>query len=70
MSQNGDSIKAYHSVCNNILYYLELIKTYNGARFDGYIDKTWNSCNLYIKDNSSFCFSLSNNKIHNLIKDK
>ncbi|KAG4087152.1 hypothetical protein H8356DRAFT_1731315 [Neocallimastix lanati (nom. inval.)] len=70
LTENGNSINTYHSICNNIPNNLVLIKTTEGTRFGGYTDKAWTSCGENIVDNNSFCFSLSRNKIYNIITDK
>jgi len=70
LTENGNSIDMYHSLCNDIPNNLVLIKTTEGTRFGGYTDKVWTSHSGCILDNNSFCFSLSKNKVYNVIKDK
>jgi len=70
LTENGNSINTYRCICNNIPNNLVLIKTTEGTRFGGYTDKAWTSCGENIVDNNSFCFSLSRNKIYNIITDK
>jgi len=71
MTEDGDDLKIFHSKCDNIPNNLVLIQSSSGARFGGYTDKARTSGNSnQVTDNNCFCFSLSNRKIYNVVKDK
>ena len=74
-SKNGTSIPDFRRMCNNIPNNIILIKTSNNQRFGGFTTLCWTGeADIYGKtekyDDNAFCFSLTNNKIYNIIKGK
>jgi len=74
-SKNGTSIADFRRMCNNIPNNIILIKTSSNQRFGGFTKLCWTGqADFYGKtdknDDNAFCFSLTKNKIYNIIKGK
>ena len=63
-SKDGDSYETFHKLCDNQGINLILIKSNEGFIIGGYTPLNWDSyTNDWKKDNDTFLFNLTNNKI-------
>jgi len=68
LTENGSNISTFRKICNNIPNNLVLVKTTGGERFGGFTQLAWTSSGQNKRDDEAFCFSLTKNKIYNIIK--
>ena len=61
-SRDGFSAYDFHANCDGIKNTLTIIKTTEGYIFGGYTGAAWSCSDSYIKDTSTFIFSLKNYK--------
>ena len=67
-TRDADSIKMFHSKCDNIRNTLMIVETTTGYTFGGFTSVGWNNNRgKDIYDNKAFCFSLNLKKIYNII---
>jgi len=59
-SRDGFEASKFHSICDNILGTLTIIKTSNGNIFGGFTTENWSSYYNYKTDPGAFIFSLIN----------
>ena len=64
-SKDGDSYDIFHKLCDNQGPTLILIKGAEGFIFGGYTPLDWDDNSRWKKDDETFLFSLTNNKIYN-----
>ena len=70
-TDNGDSYDTFHQLCDNKGPTLILIKGTEDFIIGGYTPLSWDSNSGWKKDNETFLFSLTNNKVFSKnIKDK
>ena len=62
-SSNDDSYDTFHKLCDNQGTTLVLIKGKEGFIFGGYTPINWKKTGGWMKDDETFLFNLSNNKI-------
>jgi hypothetical protein len=70
LSRDGDSIKTFHNLCDNISPNLILVESLNGNISGGYTTCTWDTDSGDKKDNKTFLFSLTKDKIFHKRKDQ
>lgn len=67
-SRDGDSSKAFHSICDDHCNTLSVIRTTNNKTFGGFTTKDWSPNsrpeNDWKYDDKSFLFSIDNNKCY------
>ena len=63
LSRDGDSIETFHKLCDNISPTLVLAESLNGNKFGGYTTCIWDKNGGDKKDDKTFLFSLTKNKI-------
>ena len=63
-SKDGDSYDIFHKLCDNQGPTLLLIKGIEGFIFGGYTPLDWDDFSRWKKDDETFLFSLTNNKIY------
>ena len=63
LSRDGDSVKTFHELCDNISRTLVLTESNNGNIFGGYTTCKWDCNGGNKKDGKTFLFSLTKNKI-------
>ena len=68
-TDNGDSYDTFHQLCDNKGATLTLIKGAEGFIIGGYTPLNWDSISGWKKDNDSFLFSLTENKISKKINN-
>ena len=68
-TDDGDSCDKFHDLCDNKGKTLLLIKGLDGFIIGAYTPLDWDNCSGWKKDNNSFIFSLTNNKIFNKNKN-
>ena len=68
--KDGDKAVDFHNKCDNINDTLIILKTENNVIFGGFTHMAWNSSGIEVKDNRAFCFSINNQKIYNVKKNK
>jgi myosin heavy subunit len=68
LSRDGNTPAIFHSLCDNILNNLVLVKTKSNIKFGGYTKMPYTSSNKCKNDDEAFCFSLTKLKIYNKIK--
>jgi len=69
-SDDGDSAEIFHRKCDDIPFTLTIIKSTEGNKFGGFTEETWEGIDSAKKDYNAFCFSLTKNKIYNVINNK
>lgn len=74
-SKNGSKIADFRRMCNDIPNNIILVKTTNNQRFGGFTQLCWtgksdSNGKTEKNDDNAFCFSLTMNKIYNIIKGK
>lgn len=69
-SEDGDSAEIFHNKCDQIPYTLTVIKSTDGYKFGGFTEETWEGEDTTKKDDNAFCFSLTKNKIYDVINDE
>ena len=67
-SENDDSYNTFHKLCDNKGATLTLIKAKEGFIIGGFTPLDWDNKSFWKKDNDTFVFSLSNNKVYKKIQ--
>ena len=62
-SRDGDEYEIFHKLCDNKGPTLILIESYEGFIIGGYTPLNWDKRSGWMKDNDTFVFSLSSNKV-------
>ncbi len=70
LSRDGDSVKTFHELCDNISPTLVLTESNNGNIFGGYTTCKWDCNGGDKKDGKTFLFSLTKNKIFKKREDR
>ena len=69
-SEDGDSAEIFHNKCDDIPFTLTVIKSTDGYKFGGFTEETWEGEDTTKKDYNAFCFSLTKNKIYDVINNE
>ena len=67
-TNNNETGKDFHKICDGKENVLVLIKTADNTRFGGFTSVGFNSTSKYTKDDKAFIFSIDKNKIYNIKK--
>ena len=62
-SKDGDDYETFHKLCDKKGTTLILIKSTEGFIIGGYTPINWDSSSNWVKDNDTFVFSLTNNRV-------
>ena len=68
-SENDDSYDTFHKLCDNKGATLTLIKANEGFIIGGFTPLNWDNTSFWKKDDDTFVFSLSDNKVFKKIKN-
>ena len=69
-TKDGENSSDFHKKCDGIQDLLIFIRTTKGEIFGGYTNEGFKSRQSYIVDNEAFAFSVTKQKIYNIIKGK
>ena len=69
LSKDGESVDAFHKLCDNISPTLLLVETSEGRKFGGYTTCIWCSVKGGKKDGKTFLFSLDEKKMYKKKED-
>ena len=64
-SRDGDSTQDFHNYCDNKGKTLVIIETKEGRKFGGVNYDSWDTSDIWRKNNNDFVFSLDLNKKYN-----